>query len=1136
MQIVISWLSQGRKSASYKIVLLLSLAIASSQLLLTISSQSVTPTPAPSPEAAATPMLPPFVGRVCLVPGDSTACPQTLPRLTADSTGRLDVSVNVLGSPSFNASGVYLHWDPTVMNATGLDLTNTILASHISDSCINNVGSGCGSHDGFGVAHLDIIGANTAAPSSGRLFKISLIGPAGADPHIGFATGCSTISIGFASTTGSVPNTDLCLILGMFTTTICTTLCIATLTADPESVQSQSLGVHLPTALSSVPRPGNITGIFTGGGAPNFADTWVLPYQVVLPGNITGWKAQFMNGVINSTTVPPTPIGIQLKVFRKTIPTAPTLLTVAEAGPIHDPRPVLSARLPDYPFVLTEWTVIPYYTDSLITVLPGDFIGLTIQSNSTYGIYEYPTTNVTGSARIVTRNVPLNGTINLADIFTGTLPGSAPAVEITIQPSPAKLDTPGDGIPDFVALSPEMQALGVDPCRKTVLVQLDYMQPAQGLYTFKPLQQALDIVTNAFDSAPTPAAASCPYQGFPLKSTGIKLIFDVRNAIPEQDALSFTHSEPMSFDTVKATYFDANRAHYFHYGLFINQTSPGDTESGVGETFGSNFIVSLGLWTNKVGSVNEQAGTLMHELGHNLGLMHGGTDEVNRKPNYLSVMSYEHQVVGIITKTPTGNVTRFDYSSQALPTLNETSLNDWTVLSNASDYTSWVCPDHRTVKRDLLNHPLDWSCSGTFTAGIVNDLNNDTLKSVLTGHDDWSNLRFNFVQSDNFNVGCRINCDIGCRINCDIGCRIFCDIGCRIGCDIGCRIGCDFGQELNRPTAVAIEASWAAYFSTPHRSTSMSVNCVPASVVVNNPSTCTASVSDADSGTSKTPTTTVSFLSSQSGTFTPSTCSLTGTGATATCAVSYSPAATSVGPQTITGGYAGDVSHLGSSGSTSINGLSFPTFPVSTNTTLTTDLTGRIVIGADNVTLNCNGHTIQGITTDQLAGAYPGILLNNRRGVIVENCRVTNFYIGIQLLSSTRSLVFHNSAYSNSYGYMITQSTLDALFLNNATNNLHDGFRLEASSLIGLAGNRANINHDNGFLLISSPSNGILFNSANGNGAYGFALTSHSSNNLVQSNLACTNSIFDAYQDTTSTGNIYRNNIFCKTSGLPRRT
>ncbi len=37
----------------------------------------------------------------------------------------------------------------------------------------------------------------------------------------------------------------------------------------------------------------------------------------------------------------------------------------------------------------------------------------------------------------------------------------------------------------------------------------------------------------------------------------------------------------------------------------------------------------------------------MHELGHNLGLQHGGADDWNNKPNYLSVMNYLFQQDGL---------------------------------------------------------------------------------------------------------------------------------------------------------------------------------------------------------------------------------------------------------------------------------------------------------------------------------------------------------------------------------------------------------------------------------------------------------------------------------------------------------
>ena len=64
-------------------------------------------------------------------------------------------------------------------------------------------------------------------------------------------------------------------------------------------------------------------------------------------------------------------------------------------------------------------------------------------------------------------------------------------------------------------------------------------------------------------------------------------------------------------------------------------------------------MVAMGGWTppnpviaadpGGVGSRSEQAGTFMHELGHNLGLRHGGGDNTNCKPHHLSVMNYAYQ-------------------------------------------------------------------------------------------------------------------------------------------------------------------------------------------------------------------------------------------------------------------------------------------------------------------------------------------------------------------------------------------------------------------------------------------------------------------------------------------------------------
>ena len=72
------------------------------------------------------------------------------------------------------------------------------------------------------------------------------------------------------------------------------------------------------------------------------------------------------------------------------------------------------------------------------------------------------------------------------------------------------------------------------------------------------------------------------------------------------------------------------------------------------------------------------AGTFMHELGHCLGLDHGGGDGTNNKPNYVSVMNYLWQFSGV-TRGGTANIV--DYSNAALANLNEKSLDETVVLA-----------------------------------------------------------------------------------------------------------------------------------------------------------------------------------------------------------------------------------------------------------------------------------------------------------------------------------------------------------------------------------------------------------------------------------------------------------------------
>ena len=48
---------------------------------------------------------------------------------------------------------------------------------------------------------------------------------------------------------------------------------------------------------------------------------------------------------------------------------------------------------------------------------------------------------------------------------------------------------------------------------------------------------------------------------------------------------------------------------------------------------------SAGGTTAPEATNDQKIGTFIHELGHDLGLHHGSVDDVNYKPNHLSVMN-----------------------------------------------------------------------------------------------------------------------------------------------------------------------------------------------------------------------------------------------------------------------------------------------------------------------------------------------------------------------------------------------------------------------------------------------------------------------------------------------------------------
>jgi len=218
------------------------------------------------------------------------------------------------------------------------------------------------------------------------------------------------------------------------------------------------------------------------------------------------------------------------------------------------------------------------------------------------------------------------------------------------------------------------------------------------------------------------------------------------------------------FDEIKARRVSAARAQVFHYCIFAHafHDADGDNFTGLSEFVpGGDFIVAEGAGGGSLDEL-EQAGTLMHEFGHNLGLWHGGGDYTNYKPNYLSVMNYSFQLTGLRKDGRDGYL---DYSRDKLSALDEHSLDEASGVgprelvgslgtkywANGVGATVWgplAGPEGRVV--DYLSHTwVDWNGNGGAPEDNIQvDINTppstDTKASIeaLHGFDDWSHIQF----------------------------------------------------------------------------------------------------------------------------------------------------------------------------------------------------------------------------------------------------------------------------------------------------------------------------------------------------------------------------------------------------------
>jgi hypothetical protein len=270
-----------------------------------------------------------------------------------------------------------------------------------------------------------------------------------------------------------------------------------------------------------------------------------------------------------------------------------------------------------------------------------------------------------------------------------------------------------DGIIDM-----NLASEGADPDHEDIFMEIDWMEDIS--HTHRPLAGVTDAVNGAFANAPISNLDG---------TTGVSLHIVMSNAVAHQETIAMW----ADFDTIKSENYNQDLRFVYHYCLFAHLYSNFLGSSGYAELPGNDLLVTLGWGANGVGSFREQSGTLIHEFGHNLNLRHGGGDDVNYKPNYLSIMNYRFQFSGI----PSSG--RLDYSRSALANLNEESLDEAVGIQDGSDHTAYFAPDGHSIQVPGSG-PIDWDDDNHVEAEVRADINNDGSFGTLVGYNDWSNM------------------------------------------------------------------------------------------------------------------------------------------------------------------------------------------------------------------------------------------------------------------------------------------------------------------------------------------------------------------------------------------------------------
>lgn len=200
----------------------------------------------------------------------------------------------------------------------------------------------------------------------------------------------------------------------------------------------------------------------------------------------------------------------------------------------------------------------------------------------------------------------------------------------------------------------------------------------------------------------------------------------------------------------------------FHYVAIVGWNEPAVSWSGVTAERPSQVSVlnpcrMAGALAGCRLSARDQAILLMHQLGHQLGLRHGGGDDINYKPNYLSVMNstYAFEARGV----PGVGITYSSWGASNIASLDESTLSETTGLVDLDDSVPssarfvFFCPGDGRLRTASFDERVNWNCTRSIQAGAIQANINvplsrrrtseaDTVLGTFGAYNDWANLDY----------------------------------------------------------------------------------------------------------------------------------------------------------------------------------------------------------------------------------------------------------------------------------------------------------------------------------------------------------------------------------------------------------